>query len=94
MSHNGVLVIFCRAYGLARFARLQPGDLVVDPMGGVGTIPIEASQTWPHVRYISGDIDKKDTESATINAKQFVRVSSDFLQTPILSKAFLNYAYL
>lgn len=45
------------AYAMARLARIQPGDLVADPMCGVGSIPIEAAAIWPDARYLAGDID-------------------------------------
>jgi hypothetical protein len=34
------------AYCLARAARIQPGHVVVDPLCGVATIPIEAALEW------------------------------------------------
>jgi tRNA G10 N-methylase Trm11 len=56
---------------MARYARIQPGELVVDPMAGVGSIPIEASQTWNRARYLCGDISGPDCISAMENVKQY-----------------------
>jgi len=60
------------AYGMARLANIQPGDVVVDPMAGVGTIPIEASQSWPNAVYYCGDRDKKCVQASQNNMLKFV----------------------
>ncbi|KAJ9085175.1 hypothetical protein DSO57_1016508 [Entomophthora muscae] len=46
------------AYCIARMANIQPGQVVLDPCCGVGTIPIEASLTCqPLAHFICGDIE-------------------------------------
>lgn len=54
------------AAALVRCARIQPGHVVVDPMCGVGTIPIEGALDVPHAMFLGGDLDK---ESVLMAAK-------------------------
>lgn len=44
------------AYLLTRVARVQPGDTVVDPMCGTGTIPIEAALASPCINAIGDSL--------------------------------------
>ncbi|KAJ3082985.1 THUMP domain-containing protein 3 [Quaeritorhiza haematococci] len=48
----------CIAYCLSVLADIRPGDIVIDPFSGVGTIPIEAGVSFPDAMYLGGDIDK------------------------------------
>ena len=43
------------AYLLLQLAQLQPGDVLLDPMCGVGTLPLEAAATAPMVVALAGD---------------------------------------
>jgi hypothetical protein len=43
-------------HALLSLARLQPGDVVLDPCVGMGTIPIEASLIYPSVYALGGDL--------------------------------------
>lgn len=52
------------AYGLARLARIQPGDTVLDPMCGVATIAVEAALNWPDARYLASDLDRDELRKA------------------------------
>ncbi len=61
------------AYGLIRLADPKPGQLLIDPMCGSGTIPIEAGETVPGLRLLAGDIDpvavgKAHTNRAAVGA--------------------------
>jgi tRNA G10 N-methylase Trm11 len=42
-----------------RLADIQPGDIVIDPMCGGGSIPIEAALTYPAAFHIGGDFHEK-----------------------------------
>jgi tRNA G10 N-methylase Trm11 len=44
------------AYGLLRCADIQPGDIVLDPLCGGGSINIEGSLAWPDTYHIAGDL--------------------------------------
>jgi 23S rRNA G2445 N2-methylase RlmL len=59
------------AYLMCRIARLQPGFFVVDPMAGVGTIPIEGSQQWKDCFYISADVWPENNAKAAVNIQKF-----------------------
>jgi 23S rRNA G2445 N2-methylase RlmL len=52
------------AHGLARLARIQPGDTVLDPMCGVATIAVEAALNWPQARYLASDLDRDELRRA------------------------------
>ncbi|NOZ29643.1 MAG: methyltransferase domain-containing protein [Chloroflexi bacterium] len=57
------------AYAMVRLARVRPGDLLVDPMCGVGTIPIEAALAWPGLRCWGGDRSWGAVSRAALNAR-------------------------
>mmetsp|Transcript_21614 Transcript_21614/g.30217 ORF Transcript_21614/g.30217 Transcript_21614/m.30217 type:complete len:493 (+) Transcript_21614:64-1542(+) len=57
------------AYCMARLGNIQPGYCVLDPMMGIGTIPIEAAQVWKGACYIGGDISREAVEKAANNMK-------------------------
>lgn len=40
---------------MVHLASPQPGDIVMDPMCGGGTIPIEAASSWPLTAQLCGD---------------------------------------
>eukprot|EP00095_Tigriopus_kingsejongensis_P000571 maker-scaffold372_size192401-snap-gene-0.41 protein:Tk00571 transcript:maker-scaffold372_size192401-snap-gene-0.41-mRNA-1 annotation:"thump domain-containing protein 3-like" len=42
--------------GLLKMANIQPGDVVVDPMCGGGSIPIEGALGYPGAFYMAGDL--------------------------------------
>ena len=52
---------------LLRLAGVGPGCRVLDCMGGVGTIAIEAAVRWPRVAARSSDISQAVTEAARVN---------------------------
>jgi len=59
------------SYCLCQYADIAPGDIVLDPLGGVGTICIEGSQVFDKAFFLSGDISKKYVESARTNVQDF-----------------------
>ncbi|KAL1463138.1 hypothetical protein WDU94_014921 [Cyamophila willieti] len=46
-------------YNLVRLASPTPGDVLLDPMCGGGTIPVECALSYPNVHFLSGDINEK-----------------------------------
>ncbi|KAL0276624.1 UNVERIFIED_CONTAM: hypothetical protein PYX00_004158 [Menopon gallinae] len=46
-------------YNMLRLSEPKPGDIVIDPLGGDGSIPIEGSFAYPKSYFISGDIYEK-----------------------------------
>jgi len=50
-------------------AGVQQGDTVLDPMGGVGTIAIEAAMRWPDVRALTADNNGRTTSAAIKNCR-------------------------
>ncbi|XP_054275616.1 tRNA (guanine(6)-N2)-methyltransferase THUMP3-like [Macrosteles quadrilineatus] len=46
-------------YGLLRLASPQPGDIVIDPLCGGGSIPIESALAYPLTYNICGDAHEK-----------------------------------
>jgi len=67
------------AYCMGRLAKIEPGQCVIDPMMGVGTIPIAAAQIAKHAHYIGGDIDAEALKKAIRNIKE-AGVSVDVIQ--------------
>lgn len=43
------------AYGLVRLAKPEPGEVVIDPLCGGGSISIEAAIGWPLSYHLAGD---------------------------------------
>jgi len=43
------------AYNMLRMCDIKPGDVVIDPMCGSGSIPIEAVQEWCCACHVAGD---------------------------------------
>src|SRR5688500_13874886 len=74
---------------MARLAKIQPGQCILDPMVGIGTIPIEAAKVWKHAWYIGGDISGESLGKAIQNMK-YAKVKIDLFQwnvckTPLVS---------
>ena len=59
--------------GLLRYADIQPGDLVLDPMCGGGSIPIEGSFSDPEAFHLGGEIHNLAVERCAGNAKAVPR---------------------
>eukprot|EP00727_Mastigamoeba_balamuthi_P012974 m51a1_g83 hypothetical protein (381) ;mRNA; r:270027-271367 len=57
------------AYALARMDYVEPGDFVLDPMCGAGTIPIECAEVWPMNFCLGGDIDPEAITASSANSR-------------------------
>ena len=53
---------------MLQLADIQPGDVVLDPMCGIGTIPMMAAATTPCAVALAGDIDDELLSQAAHNA--------------------------
>lgn len=58
------------AHGLARLADIQPGHVVLDPMCGAATIPIEVARVQPGARIIAADISPSEIDRAQRNVER------------------------
>ena len=52
---------------LCRYAGVSEGDVVLDPMCGVGTIPIEGATGFPWAIFLGGEKDQESLDIATTN---------------------------
>ncbi|XP_053973565.1 tRNA (guanine(6)-N2)-methyltransferase THUMP3-like [Hylaeus volcanicus] len=59
-------------YNLLRLAQPRPGDIIIDPMCGGGSIPIEAALVYPQAYIIAGDNHPK----AVVRAKSNIDASA------------------
>lgn len=57
------------AYAMCQLAKIDANDVILDPMCGMGTIPIEACISFPHRKIIGLDIDRERIECAKKNAQ-------------------------
>eukprot|EP01130_Rhizamoeba_saxonica_P006967 TRINITY_DN278_c1_g1_i2.p1 TRINITY_DN278_c1_g1~~TRINITY_DN278_c1_g1_i2.p1 ORF type:complete len:306 (+),score=51.65 TRINITY_DN278_c1_g1_i2:85-918(+) len=60
-------ICFC----MCKLADIQPFEIVVDPLAGVGTIPIEGGQVWNNNIFFAGDIENEETSSIAENISKF-----------------------
>ncbi|XP_017759751.1 PREDICTED: THUMP domain-containing protein 3-like [Eufriesea mexicana] len=67
-------------YNLLRLAHPNPGDIIIDPMCGSGSIPIEATLAYPQSYIIGGDNHPK----AVLRTKCNVDTSSDKCKIDVL----------
>ena len=74
------------AAGLVRLGQLRPGDVVLDPMAGGGSIPLEGCQMGPHF-HLGGEIHDLAIKRSADNYAELVtrnqlaaRPAADFLQ--------------
>eukprot|EP00439_Symbiodinium_sp_Y106_P044869 s3766_g5.t1 len=56
------------AWAMGRTIDPQPGDVVLDPMCGKGTLLLEAAIWWPEARYVGCDTDEAQLEACQQNA--------------------------
>ncbi|XP_018303621.1 THUMP domain-containing protein 3 isoform X2 [Mycetomoellerius zeteki] len=54
-------------YNLLKLANPKLGDIIVDPMCGGGSIPIEATLAFPHSYVLCGDNDSRATDRTKSN---------------------------
>ena len=64
-----------RAAALVRLSAAAPGDVVLDPCGGVGLLAIEAACVWP-VRAVSLDVCAEACAAARANADEAARLGA------------------
>ena len=57
------------AWAMLQLAAPKPGDVLLDPMAGVGTIPIEAAARWGDVFALAGDAERASLDQAAVNAR-------------------------
>ncbi|XP_067010188.2 tRNA (guanine(6)-N2)-methyltransferase THUMP3 [Anabrus simplex] len=59
-------------YGLLHLGEPKVGDIVIDPMCGGGSIPIEGALTFPGSFYIGGDFHPKAVSRSSVNVDALV----------------------
>lgn len=64
------------AHSMIRLAELCAGDVVLDPMCGSCSIPVEGAQSWPLCWFLSGDIDIKPTMNTRAKLEELGAVIS------------------
>lgn len=57
------------SYSLLKLADVKPGDLIIDPMAGCGTVPHMGAQTWPLAYYLAGDVNDVAIQKTAQNQK-------------------------
>jgi len=56
ITHFGITTLRSTiAYNMVMMCDVQPGDVVIDPMCGCGSIPIEGSSDWKSSFFLAGD---------------------------------------
>eukprot|EP00931_Biecheleriopsis_adriatica_P031647 TRINITY_DN18527_c0_g1_i1.p1 TRINITY_DN18527_c0_g1~~TRINITY_DN18527_c0_g1_i1.p1 ORF type:complete len:483 (-),score=63.70 TRINITY_DN18527_c0_g1_i1:62-1453(-) len=63
--HKGLHHSLC--WGMARTAKLLPGELVVDPMAGRGVVVLEAAVYWPDCQYLMSEANTEQLAKAWEN---------------------------
>ncbi len=63
---------------------IQPGDVVCDPMCGLGTILIEAAKSWPLATYLAMDKDPLQLEGCSENF-QFAQIPVEPITSSVKS---------
>ena len=58
------------AYAMHRFAEIQPHEIVVDPMCGVGTVTVEGSFNFPEAYFFGGEIHADEVERGQFNCRR------------------------
>lgn len=57
------------AWAMLTLAAPRPGDVLLDPMAGVGTIPVEAAARWGDVFALAGDAERTSVDQAVVNTR-------------------------
>lgn len=56
ITHFGITTLRATtSYNMLQLCNIEPGDVVIDPMCGSGSIPIEGALEWPKNFYVAGD---------------------------------------
>ncbi|CAH2312144.1 THUMP domain-containing 3 [Pelobates cultripes] len=61
------------AYGMLRLCNLQPSDVIIDPMCGTGSIPLEGVSEWPNCFFMAGDNNPQAVNRAASNINSLLR---------------------
>ncbi|KAM8930828.1 tRNA (guanine(6)-N(2))-methyltransferase THUMP3 [Pelodytes ibericus] len=61
------------AYGMLRLCELQPSDVIIDPMSGTGSIPIEGVSEWTNCFFIAGDNNSQAVNRTASNICSLLR---------------------
>ena len=56
-------------FALAHLARIQPGEVVIDPMCGGLSVPLEAALNWGSAFYLGGEIHFQGVENSGTNLR-------------------------
>lgn len=78
-------------YALLRVAKIETGDIVMDPMAGSGAIPAESCSLFGHewsAFNLAGEIAKIPLKKSQTNMKVFDRAPSDVLLLDVTSMPF------
>lgn len=78
-------------YALLRVAKIQPGDIVMDPMAGSGAIPAENCSLWAEewsTFTLAGEIVQIPLQKCQTNMKPFERAPKDLLLLDVTSMPF------
>jgi len=72
-------------YSLAYLANIQPGDVVVDPMCGGLSVPLEGALNWPAAYFLGGEmheqgVQNSDTNLRSVNKGHGKTISVDILR--------------
>lgn len=67
------------AYALAKLAKIQPGDTVLDPFCGVGTVLVETSLGFSPAELIGLDRNKESLKLAKLNIQQ-AKIEADLIE--------------
>lgn len=70
------------AYGMLRLCEIKPGDVVIDPMCGSGSIPIEAAHEWTDSFHVGGDKSSVALKKSHSNVKH-VNSGAAVVKSPI-----------
>ncbi|XP_067948668.1 THUMP domain-containing protein 2-like isoform X2 [Watersipora subatra] len=58
-------------------ASIQPGEIVLDPLCGVGALLLEAANICPHAFYVGMDIDQSQINKAMLNVEHYQEIAAN-----------------
>ncbi|XP_052068135.1 tRNA (guanine(6)-N2)-methyltransferase THUMP3-like [Mytilus californianus] len=65
------------AYNMLRMCKIQPGEIICDPMCGSGVIPIQAALYWPEGTYLAGEIVKRAIDRTVENVEYVNKLQAE-----------------
>ncbi|XP_071134481.1 tRNA (guanine(6)-N(2))-methyltransferase THUMP3-like [Mytilus edulis] len=65
------------AYNMLRLCKIQPGEIICDPMCGSGVIPIQAALYWPEATYLAGEIVRKAVDRTVENVEYVNKLQAE-----------------